>query len=198
MRAAPTISVLIPTVGTRPGELLDVIQAFQNQHGDEVEVLSHEGGSWGNGLNILAQRARGSFWLTCCDDTVPHKGWLAAALPVLESQRMPASRYLHPDGSGLHAFDELPDGEPLSWTRSFLLTAALYEQVGPFIDTTWWADVDYSERLLDAGWPIVTCDGYTFTHLPTEREWLTPEREQQERETYEARRRPGLERVTIP
>jgi GT2 family glycosyltransferase len=76
----------------------------------------------------------------------------------------------------------------LPWSRGYLLTPAIYEKVGPFIDASWYVDFDYSERLIAAGIPIVACDGYSFTHLDGERDWHTAVVDDQERRLWEASR----------
>ena len=89
----------------------------------------------------------------------------------------------------MHPVDEIPGGVPVGWCRSFLLTREIYERVGPFIDATWYADWDYSERLVAAGIPIVSCDGFAFTHLDGPRGWLTAAEDARQRAEYEASHR---------
>lgn len=182
------ISVLIPTTGRRLDLLVQVEQAFYAQHGAAVEVLTVAGLTWGAGLNQLARRAEGDYWSCCCDDTVPVPGWFDAARPLVDAGLTPASRYLHPDGSPLHPVDAQAHGTPVSWCRSFLLTPEIFAEVGEFLDCTWYADIDYSERLEASGRRIVACDGYAFTHLAGERDWLTREEEDRSRELYESTR----------
>lgn len=185
---APTLSVLIPTTGRREEMLARVEHEFHRQHDADVEVLIVAGLSWGYGLNQLARRAKGDYWYCGTDDTLPHEGWFDAARPVVDSGKTPASRYFRADGEPLHPMDTAEHGEPLTWCRAFLLTPDIFTEVGEFIDTTWWADINYSERLNVAGYPIVGCDGYSFTHLDGERDWLTIEEENRQRELYEAAR----------
>ena len=63
---------------------------------------------------------------------------------------------------------------------------AIYAKVGPFIDATWYADWDYSERLVKAGYPIIATDGFAFTHLHGPRSWLTQAEDERQRREYEA------------
>ena len=188
------ISVLIPTIPGREAELFQVTAAYKDQHGDDVEVLTILGYSWGTGCNLLAAEAKGDYLLCATDDTVPWEGWFEAGRPLVDEGYCPASRYLHPDGTPLHTRDERPHMADVDWTRSWLITPQVFREIGPMIDATWWADIDYSERMIAAGYPIVGCDGFAWTHLPTERDWLTPDEEQRQREVYEQHRRPDIPR----
>ncbi len=197
------LSVLIPTVGGREQMLLQVTAAIRVEHPD-AEILITEGRSWGAGLNALLAppgsvnrliigQATGDYISCCCDDTVPQEGWFEAGRAMLDSGVEPASRYFTVDGDPVHPVDEMPHGETVGWCRSFLLTREIYERVGPFIDATWYADWDYSERLIAAGIPIRACDGFSFTHLDGPRGWLTPAEDARQRAEYEAsHRRQGI------
>lgn len=186
------LSVLIPTIDGREAMLATVTATVKRQY-PAAEILVARGGSWGAGLNFLAQYAAGSYWSCCCDDTVPIDGWFDAGRAMLEQGCEPASRYFTVDGEPLHLSDAAPHGEPLNWCRSFLLTPEMYEQVGPFIDASWYVDFDYSERLIAAGWPIRACDGFAFTHLAGSQEWNTPAEDARGRALYEqSRRQRGL------
>jgi len=178
------LSVLIPTVGGRE-DMLHQVKTACEQTVPGCEVLVVYGFSWGEGLNQLATVAKGDYWSCCCDDTVPLPGWFDAGRARLDAGMEPASRYFNADGTPLHAIDDAPDGLPIGWCRSFLITPQMYDAVGPFIDATWYADWDYSERLVAAGWPIVATDGFAFTHLHGSREWLTPEEDRRQRAEYE-------------
>lgn len=187
-----SLSVLIPTLGDRDGMLFQVTAAIRAEHPD-AEILVLEGHSWGEGLNRLIARAGGEYLSCCCDDTVPQEGWFEAGQAMLDSGAEPASRYFTRDGGPLHPVDLMPHGEPVGWCRSFLLTREVYERVGPFIDATWYADWDYSERLVAAGIPVLACDGFAFTHLDGPREWLTAAEDRRQRAEYEAsHRRQGI------
>lgn len=181
-----TLSILIPTVGGRDEMLMRVIAAHREQHPD-ARILPLGGYSWGEGLNQLATIAFGDYWLCGCDDILPHAGWFEPARAMLDSGLTPATRYFDSDGAPLrYGTDDAPHGERIDWCRSFLLTRAIFEEVGPFIDTTWWADINYSERLRASGREITACDGFSFTHLDGPRNWLTPEEEQRQRRVYES------------
>jgi hypothetical protein len=189
----PPLSVLIPTTGRREELLFRVEQAVRFTV-PQAEILTVEGKTWGAGLNELIPLARGAYVSCCCDDTIPVQGWFDAGRKTLDAGMMPASRYLNPDGSPLRpGWDDAEHGARIPWCRSFLLTHQLYETVGPFIDATWFADIDYSERLVLAGRPVVACDGYSFVHLDGERDWQTGEVTAREEEAYkESHRRQGI------
>jgi GT2 family glycosyltransferase len=158
--------------------------------GGIIEVLTNTGDTWGEGLNQLAKIARGDYWLTCCDDTVPKPGWFGPARAMVDAGIMPAQRYFDVNDEPLHEYDLAPHGTPLPWSRGYLLTPEIYSVVGKFIDASWQVDLDYSERLIECGYEIQACDGYAFTHLDGERDWLTDEVAEHERRLYaEARAR---------
>lgn len=140
----------------------------------QVEILTTALYSWGEGCNQLAIRAKGEFLLMAPDDLVPHPGCLAAGLAMLASGSVPVARYLTVAGAPLHPdYDAAPHGTLLDWTRVFLLPATLYRELGPLIDANWCTDIDYSERLGEAGHKLRACDGFTFTHLDGSRAWRT-------------------------
>lgn len=188
------LSVFIPTLAGREKLLAQVDRAVRAEHpGAQVFVMPGVG-SWGLKLNLMAGTAKGAYWLCCCDDTVPQEGWFEAGRAMLDSGAMPASRYFTVDGFPLHDLDDVPHGEPVGWCRSFLLTPEIYKRVGPFIDATWYADFDYSERLEAAGIPILACDGFSFTHLDGDRAWLMPQEDARQQAEYKtSRQQRGLE-----
>lgn len=187
------LSVLIPTTGRRKLMLDEVRTAIVLQLPD-AEILTCEGFSWGEGLNLLAMTAKGEYLSCCCDDTVPLPGWFDAGRAMLDEGYTPASRYLNVDGSPLKpGTDDAPHGSVVAWCRSFLLTQEIFREVGYFIDATWYADVDYSERLRASGREILACDGFVFTHLNGERDWQTAEVTSGELDAYhESHRRQGI------
>ena len=183
-----SVSVLIPTLPNRADHLKLTLAGFTGNPVSK-EILTITGHTWGEGLNQLAKKAQGEYWLCCCDDTVPAYGWFWNAKIMLDGGVFyPASAYFHPDGTPLHPMDEYLHGTPTGWCRSFLLTRELYEECGPFMDATWYTDIEYSERISHTGREIVACKGFDFTHLGSERDWLTPEvQAEEERLSIEAR-----------
>lgn len=177
------LSILIPTTGRRE-EMLRIVSATYVAQYPDAEILTVAGKTWGAGLNDLIPKAKGDYLLCACDDTLPHGGWFEAGLATLLEGKEPASRYFTKTGEPLHPRDLRTHGEPVEWCRSFLLTPEIFEAVGPFIDATWYADIDYSERIQDAGWPIVACDGFAWTHLDGERDWQTEEESAREMGCY--------------
>lgn len=167
------LSILIPTLPGREEMLRIVSCAHVAQHPD-CEILTTTGYSWGEGLNQLAKKAKGDYWLCACDDILPHQGWFYAARAVVDQGLTPATRYWDMDEEPLRpGTDDAVGGSRVDWCRSFLLTEEIYSDVGPLIDATWYADVDYSERLRESGREIIACDGFSFTHLDGDRDWLT-------------------------
>lgn len=180
------VSILIPTMPGRQAELALTIGGYQRTApGSQICVTMGEQ-SWGAGLNKLTSEDADHDWLLFApDDAVPKPGWLEAALAMWEDGFFPCARYLDSTGKGVHANDELPHDTPVTWTRLFLLPRALYDELGPVIDATWWADIEYSERIVDAGYACRICYPFAFTHLDGDRSWLTPEKEAEQRATYQ-------------
>ncbi len=183
------VAALIPTM-THRAPMLELVRAAFVEQGAEVFAIT--GATWGQGLNELAYiKERGpdrfDYYSCACDDTVPWPGWFRAARELVDEGLTPASRYFHPDGEPLNPdADLLPHRAEMSWCRSFLITPAIFAEVGPFIDATWYADIDYSERLAASGRPVVACDGFSFTHISDERDWRTAEVAASELAAYEA------------
>lgn len=185
------MSVLIGTLGTRTDELGQVLDAFaadSEAGGYEIEVILECGRSWGANLNAAAEVAKGDYWFLGCDDVAPWLGWFAAARELLDEGLTPCSRYFHPDGKPLHPVDLTSHREPVPWCRSFLIKRKQAPIVFPMLDATWYADIRASEQLRAAGYELVACDGYCFTHLGTERDWLTRDEEDRQRTLYESTR----------
>lgn len=168
-----SLSILIPTTGRRDHLLIECVKAYADEHPD-AQLIITDRYSWGEGCNQLAAEATGDHWLLACDDIVPVAGWYDAALEMLETGVVPMSHYWTPEGEPLNPkYDGLAHGTPVDWTRTFFLTPGLYREIGPLLDATWYTDLDYSERLIAAGWPIQACDGFSFLHLHGERDWAT-------------------------
>lgn len=182
-----TATVLIPTVGGRDAMLAQARMAYAHE-GHGVHAIT--GTTWGGGCNALtAAHLDADYLLFACDDKLPLEGWFDAARQMLDAGIIPQSQNLTVQGYPVHEYyDDLPHGAKADWTRDFLLTPAIYEKVGPMLDTTWFTDFDYSQRLVAAGYPMQACAGFTFTHLDAPREWATDQVLDRERRVYENRR----------
>lgn len=180
------LSVLIPTLAGREGVLGETVGGYRAT-APGCKILTVEGRSWGAGLNELTAMTDSEWLLFAPDDALPHPGWLEAAMGFWSRGWFPAARYLDLEGEPCHGQDGLADGEPVTWTRLFLLRRELFERLGPMIDATWWADIEYSERIVDAGFSCHSCGGFVFTHLDGDRSWLTEAEETRQRLVYEAR-----------
>ncbi len=167
-----TVSVLIPTVAGREQVLEETTAGYQ-ETAPGCEILITTGRSWGAGLNELAELATNELLLFAPDDALPGPGWLEAGVEMLERGVIPIARYLNRDGSPLGEQDGAAHGAPFAWTRLFLIPREIFRELGPMIDATWWADVEYSERIVDSGRPMQICGPFAFTHLDGDRSlWL--------------------------
>lgn len=174
--------------------MLERVKAAFFEQIPDIQILTISGLSWGAGLNALAPQAIGDYWLTCCDDTIPWPGWFEAARSIVDGGKQPAVRYFEQNGEPNNSeFDLAEHGALLTWSRCYLLTPQIFETVGPFIDASWWVDNDYSERLIAAGFEIVACDGFCFTHLNGDHDWASSEEVARSRKAYEesSQRRAG-------
>ena len=183
------LSVLIPTTGRRPEILSRVARRWEwcaRDEGYTVEILTTNLYSWGEGCNYLMTRAKGEHVALVPDDVFPCEKLYTRAKYALADRVMPLGRYFHENGQPLNeAIDHLDDSKPYPWSRCFLLPFDTAKLLGPMIDATWYADIQYSERLIDAGWKIEARRDYWFTHLEAPRDWLTPEEEQRSRDLYD-------------
>ena len=186
---AVDLSVLIPTTGRRPEILSRVATRWEwlaRAEGYTIEILTTSVYTWGEGCNYLMTRAKGETVALVPDDVLPCEGLYTNAKRDLDHQVMRLGRYFHENGQPLHeAMDLLEHGCSYPWSRCFMLPTETVLQLGPMIDATWYADIEYSERLTAAGWRIEARNGYWFTHLEAPRDWLTDEEEQRSRDLYD-------------
>jgi len=173
------LTVCIPTLIGREASLERVVAAYEaTAPGCEIltttEFQSVNPG-WGAGCNLLAARASSDLLLLASDDAVPHPGWLEAGLEALERHEVPQARFLHQGVPAHPHYDTASDRKRLGWTRFFLLWRGTVDLVGPFLPGTAYIDLDYSERLEECGWQVVSRDGFCFDHLNAPRDWSTPE-----------------------
>jgi len=186
------LSVLICTTGRRQELLERVVEAYRDTVPSGVcfEVDWQAGDSTiGERANQLYARSRGALVFFACDDAVPQPGWYEASTATLAEGKIPAVRFMQ-DGKPLHELYDAPAaaGQPFGFTRMFLLPRELRELVGDSLPIDWYGDIDYSQRVEAAGWPIVSCPGMVFEHLNGPRDWQNEQRDHQHYELYQASR----------
>ena len=184
-----SLSVLIPTTGRRP-EILSRVSALWREsaaaEGYTVEILTTCLYTWGGGVNHLGPFAKGDYVALVPDDVLPCPGLFGTAAEAIDEGVIPVGRYFHENGEPLHEhIDLLQDGDPGPWSRCFILPADTFREIGAMLDATWFADIEYSERLSAAGWRFEARAGYYFEHLDSERDWLTDEEQERSRSLYE-------------
>lgn len=184
------LSVLIGTTGKRKPLLRQVDRAYREDSWQsyDLEVIVKSGGTWGGNLNEAAKEATGDYWYLGTDDTAPWPGWFAAGRARLDGHELPVPRYFHPNGDPLHSWDNVPAGTSVPWCRATLLTPAMWEEIGGMMDSTWYADIRLSDQLRALGYDLKATDGFCFTHLGTERDWMFPGVTEYEQKLYEALR----------
>lgn len=174
------VRVQIPYLPERIGMLTRVMLAYRAQSfgGQHLQCVSVKGYTWGEGQNQLLARlddegaARPDYVLTGNDDCIPHPGAIQAAIRFhVETGDLPACRFLQ-DGQPLDpSYDARPHGAPTPWMRMFFAPPEVFERVGPLLDLTWYTDIDYCQRLVEHGYRMSLCDGFTFDHLDSPRTW---------------------------
>ena len=183
------LSVLIPTTGRRPKILERSQRRWEwcaRAEGYTVEVLTTSLYTWGEGCNYLMTRAKGDTVALVPDDVLPNAELYEKAVQGFADKVMPLGRYFHENGQPLHpTIDHLDHGQSHPWSRCFILPTEIVLQLGPMIDATWYADIEYSERLIEHGWTIRAHKDVFFTHMEAPRDWLTDEEETRSRELYE-------------
>lgn len=187
------VAVLIPYLEERleSGMVAQVQNSYVEEllRSDGPTITTHllTGGSWGGLHNQLcrAHLSDSDYLLLANDDCPIHPGAIGAAVAHLRRGEIPGCRFLTVDGEPLDpSYDAKPAGEETPWTRLFLLTPGIFEKVGPLMDLSWFVDIDYCQRLREAGFRITMCDSFTFTHLDAPRTWATPEVVAAQREEY--------------
>jgi len=185
---APLVSVLIGTVDGREKYLEQTIAAYHDLTPQHVELevrVSNEGLTLGAAWNRLAADTVSPIVLLGPDDMAPHPGWWQAGVQSLVRRRVPQPLCFRVSGEPVHAVhDTLGQGAQSTWARFFLLWRPWLKRVGPFLDASWFIDLDYSDRLTAAGHPVAVESGFRFTHLDAPRDWLTPEVHQAEEQMY--------------
>ncbi len=184
------VRVQIPYVEERRATTLEAtLTGYYAQEGVDVDLVTLTGFSWGQAHNVMlaAEFPDADYVLLGCDDVVPHPGALAAAVRFhVETGDLPGCRFLQ-DGDPLDpSYDAKPHGEDTNWSRFFLAPPAVYAQVGPLLDLSWFVDVDYSQRMNEAGHRLRMCDGFVFDHLDPPRLWATPDEVARQRAVYHA------------
>lgn len=185
-----SVAVCIGSLTDREPFLERCADAWRLQEGVApfVGVLKDRplGASW----NTLGHSAFMAQWLLfVADDQQPWPDALAAGVGYLQQHPSHvAALRLYQDGRPLDAsYDAKAHGERTPWARGWLLHPGVFEQVGDFLELSWYLDIDYSQRLSEAGFPIVAVDGFGADHLDAPRDWLTPEvRERQYRAYLQA------------
>lgn len=183
------VYALIATAGDRPDMLADALHGWYQVEGVTAKALV--GGPAGTVYNELVRELPDdAVFFTTCDDTVPLFESIAPVLEVWESGKVPACRYVDKAGGPVNTnVDSVPAGTPLGWTRQPFLSKRLWLELGPFLDITWYLDCDYSDRLLEAGYPIVSCPKFVQRHLEGSRSWQAGGVAEREHEVYLAARR---------
>lgn len=177
----PTLSVVIPTLKERQDQLLRTMVAYRKTApGCELWTTDRfdsvfEG--WGAGVNHLLEHATGEVILAASDDAVPRWGWYEAGLAALRRGMMPRARLFEQGRDGNPRFDQAPDWDPLDFSAFIFLERRVWEQVGPVQPSTWYVDVEYSQRLIAAGIPVVARHGFDWDHLNLPRHWYRRELE---------------------
>lgn len=183
------VAVCIPTIAGREDVCATTIHAYLGQSRDDlfIEVGTIKGKTWGEGCNALMGRPLlpSDYFLLGCDDAVPHLGAVQAAVDFhKQTGDLPGCRFLQ-DGEPMDpSYDARPHGEETPWCRLFLLTQSIYNAVGPLLDLTWYTDIDYCQRLNEAGYRIRMCDGFTFDHLDPPRTWAVDGEVERQRAVY--------------
>lgn len=185
------LAVLVPYLPERQ-EIRDrVVDAYRSQETRELEIHVdlQTGFTWGAGLNRMAGRYPATscdYLLFASDDQLPRDGALQAGIDLIRGNPVTIPHAtLYEDGAILgREFAQMTDGCVVPWTPVFLLPRSLQERLGPLLDLNWYVDIDYSQRLQEAGWQIMVDTGFTFDHLNPVRSWYTQEVMLEQREVY--------------
>lgn len=181
------VAVCIGTLTGREEYLEQVVEAWEAQDDCVVFVGVLKDKPLGTSWNMLAESAFMAEWLIfAADDQEPWPGALDSALTYLHANPGCVAGFrLHQNGEPLDAgYDAKLHGEQTSWARCWLLHRTIYRQVGPFLELSWYLDIDYSQRLTEAGFPIRMVDGFGGDHLDAPRDWLNPTEQDRQYQAY--------------
>lgn len=181
----PDISIIIPTIHTRP-DLLDQCLGALDETAPRAEiVVVDEGGSFAEHCNLGAQRATAPILVFLNDDTEPQPGWLEVLTAPLSELDIgiTGARLLYPDRTLQHAgvyfdapggvltahnvLEDLPTRDVDAVTGACLaITRALFDQCGGFDDEfrNGYEDVDLCLRVRAGGWRVRYVAEAVVTH----------------------------------
>jgi hypothetical protein len=154
-----------------------------------VQVATVRGSSLGMAWNAcvrLTEKYPWDYIMFTADDQAPWDYTLDAAISWLDKHPYDVAGFrLHQYGLPLDPnYDALAHGETTPWARGWLMRPHIYAQVGPFLDLSWYLDIEYSQRLAGAGYSIRMLRGFGGDHLDAPRTWLTDTERQRQYQAY--------------
>lgn len=125
------------------------------------------GHAWQQGGNRAAA-AGFDYLFLAADDIELRPGWFEAAREKLDRRQLPCPVVYNANGSlqscGAHWDGFKPDGSPAPSSVLAFLNRELWEAVQPLAPFQRYVDLWISERAAAAGYELVVCRGYEFTH----------------------------------
>jgi hypothetical protein len=160
----------------------------------EVQVMSIKGKSLGVAWNAsvglvgFTGEEAWDYIMFTADDQVPWDYTLDPAISWLHRHPYDVAGFrLHQHGLPLDpSYDTLAHGETTPWARGWLMRPPVYAHVGPFLDLSWYLDIEYSQRLTEAGYSIRMLEGFGGDHLDAPRTWLTTAERERQYQAYHA------------
>lgn len=162
------ITVVVPTITGREDHYRRCVQAYQTRSRYPLQIITIlDRPTCGIAWNEGAAQAIGDFLHFTADDLEPLDGWDTAAVEAVEAGVYPAARVDRPDGTTQWYGSEtapVADGAPVRAGWVPFLTAAMWQRIGPSLNTHYGTDDWLSWRAAQEGFPNIYVSGFTFVH----------------------------------
>lgn len=161
------ISCLVPTIPEREPWLERCVAAIE-AHTSDVQIVVERGGrSWGEAINLAAEKAIGDYLWLGSDDMEVCPGWWKPAANVCDRGQLPAPLVFNTNGTVQSAGDYAPRPQPQGATTQFpripFCSVEQWRRLGPLLDIHF-ADVRFGDKAAALDIPTVVERGYAVIH----------------------------------
>lgn len=162
------ITVVVPTIAGREDHYRRCVEAYETRSRHPLQIVTvADRPTCGIAWNEGAAQAAGDFLHFTADDLEPLAGWDDAAVAAVGAGMYPAARIDRPDGTtrwyGCNT-TATDDGSPVRAGWVPFMTAAMWQRIGPSLDTHYGTDDWLSWRAAMEGFPNVYVSGFAFVH----------------------------------
>ena len=172
------IGVCLPTLSDREAafrQTLAAYEATESEHSIDMAIVTDVrplGDAWNQAAEDLD--ADCDYIHFAIDDALPTPGWIEGALEVaLDRYTIACPRLVFPDGKleycGSMGFGQIlgecPTGTPCRSSPLPFVSAAAWEEIGPFMPANYYVDDDWCWRAACRGYKVRVARDYEFMHL---------------------------------